>query len=235
MSPKRKKKRKKRRTQQEIRRTPAKRQRPAPQEGVHLEVSQYEITSEPIIDREYRRLPSKVRDRIEELCDLVMRNPREAIPHLEELIERYPQVPRLYNYLAVAYAGIGDSEKAEAIVLESYERHPEYLFAKCNYADICLLRGDIEEIPAIFDNKFDLKMLYPRRKRFHVTEVVGFMGVVGRYFCAIGEEQAARVHYDVLRQIAPRHPHTKRLKKVLHPPLIERVLRKMMKYGEAET
>lgn len=235
MASKRRNRKKKagRQSQKKARRASEKRRDPL-QEGGRLSVSQYEITSEPIYDRNYKRLPPEVRDQMDELYDLAMRNPRQAIPRLETLLEEHPNSPHLHNYLACAYSRIGDGERAEAIVVENYKQHPEYLFAKCNYAEICLQRGNIEEIPTIFDGKFDLKMLYPRRNRFHVTEVIGFMSVVGRYLYAIGEEQAAKTCYALLRRIARRHPLTKRLKRVLHPPLRVRFLKKLMEYGEAE-
>ena len=40
------------------------------------------------------------------------------------------------------------------------------------YGDESLQKGEIEKIPEIFDNKFDLKMLYPNRNIFHISEYV---------------------------------------------------------------
>ena len=91
-----------------------------------------------------------------------------------------PAQCRVYNYLCSAYLAIGDRENSEAVALENYERHPNYLFAETNYARICLDKGDLERIPAIFNDKFDLKRLYPRRSRFHISEFVAFASVMTR-------------------------------------------------------
>ena len=71
--------------------------------------------------------------------------PTRAIPELERLIATYPQVPTFCNYLSIAYLAAGDQEKTDACVRESYRRHPQYLFAKVNYANLCLQKGEIRE------------------------------------------------------------------------------------------
>jgi tetratricopeptide (TPR) repeat protein len=186
-------------------------------------VSEYEITFEPILDRDYKRLPKQVKEAIERLHDESQRRPREAIPQLLDLIESYPDVPLLYNYLSIAYSKSGQREKSEAVVQENYRRNPDYLFARLNYVEMCLARRDYEKAAEILDHKFDLKLLYPNRKRFHISEVVSFMGLVGMYFVEIGERDAAEKYYDVLQQIGPRYPVTRQLRNRLFPGLFTRL------------
>ena len=90
-----------------------------------VHVSSYEITYEPVQDREYKRLPGDVKDAIERLHFDAQRKPLEAIPELHDWIKKYPRVPIFYNYLAVAYSGIGDHEKAEEITKTSIQRNPD--------------------------------------------------------------------------------------------------------------
>jgi tetratricopeptide (TPR) repeat protein len=186
-------------------------------------ISEYEVTSEPILDRGYKRLPQKVKETIDRLHDESQRRPREAIPELLELIEKYPNVPILYNYLSVAYSRSGQYEKSEAVVRENYRRNPDYLFARLNYAEMCLARGEYTKVAEILEHKFDLKLLYPKRKRFHISEVVNFMGLVGIYFFEIGERDTAEEYYAVLQQIGPGYPITKQLRKRLFPGLFRRL------------
>jgi hypothetical protein len=70
---------------------------------------------------------------------------------------------------------------------------------------------------------FDLKLLYPKRKRFHISEVVNFMGLVGIYFLEIGERDIAEKYYDVLQQIGRGYPITKQLRNRLFPGLFRRL------------
>lgn len=188
-------------------------------------LTQYDITSKAIIEGPYKQLPEDVKATLERLYSLAQTRPHQAIPELETLLRTYPHVPNIYNYLSVAYSAAGEKAQAEHIVAENYRRHPEYLFARLNYAEICLAKNDIDAIPSIFNNNFDLKLLYPRRKRFHISELTGFMGVIGPYFYAIGKYELAQNIYDILHQISPHHMYTKRLKRLLHPNLFQRLLR----------
>jgi tetratricopeptide (TPR) repeat protein len=200
----------------------------APLRPVAITVTQYEITSEPIIDGPFSRLPEHVRDSLERLYALAQRRPRQAIPELEKLLQLYPNVPTIYNYLSVAYSLAGEKEKAEQMIVENYRLHPEYLFARLNQAQICLQKSDYAAIPAIFDHKFDLQLLYPKRKRFHISEMAGFMGVIGQYFYATGERALAENAYEILRELAPKHIYTRRLKRLLYPNFFQRLLQRVL-------
>ncbi len=169
---------------------------------------EYEITYEPIEDAEQNRLPADVQEQIQELHSLIRTKPREAIPELVGLIERYPNIKIFYNFLAVAYSGIGQQEKSKEVILENLRRHPDYLFARLNYAEICLNEGRLEEVAKILEHKFDLKLLYPQRNRFHVSELVSFGMIVGSYFAAKGEFEIAERYFNILKQVDPEHPMT---------------------------
>ena len=190
----------------------------------HIRVIDYEITTEAITDARYRRLPRPVRDAIERLHYESQTRPRKAIPELLDWIEQYPRVPILYNYLSVAYSATGQADKMRATVEENYRRNPDYLFARLNYAELCLADGDYEQVAKILDHKFDLKLLYPKRKRFHISEFANFAGLVGYYFFETGDRDMAATYYDVLKQFAPGYPMTKRLRRKLYPGPLRRLL-----------
>ena len=215
-------KRKKRRSQ----RTPSNLSHlPTPPQLDQLVLSEYEITDDTLEDRDIQKLPTAVQERIDELYEFAQSDPGQAISELECLVADYPHIPIFYNHLSVAYVNSGDLERAESLMLETYHRHPSYLFAKTNYAQICFKRGEIEKIPAIFNHKFDLKLLYPHRNRFHITEFLNFASVMCRYFHRIGESETAVLFYQSLKRVAPRHPVTKSAKRALYPPIWVRLLR----------
>ncbi len=128
-----------------------------------------------------------------------------------------------YNYRSVAYSRLGDVESRDAVALECCEKFPDYLFGRVNYAQICLENGEVEKIPEIFDGKLDLKLLYPQRTMFHISEYVSFAGIIGLYYVKTGEQEAAKLLYKVLKKMDPRHQTTKRLKRALYPPLVIRL------------
>jgi tetratricopeptide (TPR) repeat protein len=185
-----------------------------------LQIVEYEITPEPIPDSQYESLPPHAREAIDRLYHLALERPSEAIPELRELIDKYPDIPRLYNFLSAAYQANQQYKKAEQAIRENYRRNPDYLFARLNYAGLCMEKGDYAAVARIFDHKFDLKLLYPERKKFHISEVTGFMGIMGRYFYAIGEVEAASLCLGVLMEINPESPQADRLTRLLATGLI---------------
>ena len=216
---------KKRSTQRSQRKPSSTSRMPQPLTADTLVYTEYDITDEPLDNRDIKKLPSQVQERIDDLYELAQRDPRQVIPELERLIATYPHVPTFFNYLSIAYLAAGDQEKATVLVREAYRRHPQYLFAKVNYANLCLQHGEIEKVPGIFDHACDLKQLYPHRTRFHLSEFTGFAWVMCRYCCAIGEREIAVLYYQMLKEVAPRHPMTKHAKRSLYPPFWVRWLR----------
>jgi tetratricopeptide (TPR) repeat protein len=190
-------------------------------------LTEYTITSEPIEDTHYQRLPAHVKDAVERLHTLAQQRPHAAIPELLQWIEQYPTIPMLYNFLSVAYSHAGDREKSEQTAVANYQHNPDYLFARVNYAEICLARSDYAKVAEIFNHTFDLKLLYPKRSRFHISEFAGFMGVIGVYFLETGERDTAEKVYAVLRQAAPDHLFTQRLGRKLNPNLFQRLMKRI--------
>jgi len=199
------------------------------QEGTDLVAVEYEITTEKLSNKGFDKLPFKVRKQIEQLYELLRSKPKQVIPSLLELIEKYPNVAVLYNYLIAAYRLSGQNEKADSMTVESYKRHPDYLFAKISYAFYCLRKGDPYKVPEIFDHKLELRQLYPHRKKFHITEFINFMGLMALYHNAIGEREIAIRYYDMIKQVDPNDNMVQVLKKVLYPSFLARVLRKIIK------
>lgn len=190
-------------------------QRMAAQRGAHAAGEQpkvvhlltYEVTNEPMPDPLYPRLPE---DLIERLHDLVTTQSKAAIPELIEQIERNPGVPMLYNFLAVAYGQSGDIARYEQVVQENFQRFPEYLFARLNYAELLLSKHDYDRVGELLNHTFDIGIFYPERKLFHITEFVSFANVAGLYHIGVGNLDATEKSLEALKQVAPHSPVTKR-------------------------
>lgn len=175
-----------------------------------LPVLSYKITYKPL-GRRRENYPEEVDKQMEELYDLVYDAPAKAIPRLIELKAKYPGIPELYNWLAAAQSETGNTPGCTATVKENYEKNHDYLFARINYAELCLSKKLFDEIPAIFDHKHDLSLLYPLRDTFHISEVVFFLGIWGMYYSEKGNVEATKQNYDILHRIAPMHDMTERL------------------------
>lgn len=162
------------------------------------------IVYDPITDEYSSLAPPDIEKEIShDLYIMAGKEPRKALSRLLELKTLYPEHTRIYNFLAKAYITLGSWSRAKKILEESYRRNPEYLFAKVNYASICMQHGEAEKVPAIMENKFDLGELYPHRNEFHVTEAVAFYGIIGLYQAETGELVNSRAMLQLLEDLDP--------------------------------
>jgi hypothetical protein len=191
--------------------------------GGELHLSEYSVTFEPI-KQKLEEMPESVRHQIQSIYFLIPLNPELAIEKLLVLKEQYPQIPMLYNHLSVAYGLVGNQKAIQQVTDENYRKNPGYLFAKLGYAQECLYSGKFKKIPAIFDNKFDLKILYPDREIFHVTEFAGFTAVMCAYFSCIGEKAAAEILYRFLIKVYPESDMILFARIFLYPSLVRRII-----------
>lgn len=175
-------------------------------------LAEYEISHEPVEDESLKNLPSGDRARVNELYAMIQKSPQKVVDELTALKEKYLDVPVLGNYLYVAYTLLGDEEKSDAMMLENYQRHPDYLFAKLTYGQYLLKEDKVDEFEKVFNNKFDLFSLYPKRKKYHIAEVISFWGVIGLYYCAVSKWDHVERTCQLLDNLAPHHQVTKILK-----------------------
>ncbi|MCP5088314.1 MAG: hypothetical protein GY952_16100 [Rhodobacteraceae bacterium] len=192
-------------------------------------ITSYEISEEYMPDLAYERLPEQIKDQLETLShERLLQKPKEALGVLKPLIEQYPDVRQLYNYLHIAYQKLGDQTNAQRVLQETLERFPDYLFGRIAYATDCLQRGEAEKVPEIFEGKYELKLLYPERKRFHISEVLGFYSVMAWYFHTQGEPSRAATYYELMRQLDPEHRNTRFIKRLLYPSWLNALLRRLL-------
>jgi tetratricopeptide (TPR) repeat protein len=163
----------------------------------------YQITYDPLVEAGDPRLPDEVTPDAHELYSLVASDPAAAIARLEPLLQTYPHNPTLENWLLGAYNAAGQFDKADTLCEDQYRRTPDYLFARCAYADLCIRRGQLDRVDEIFNKTFDLRLLYPHRTKFHISEFVNFMYIVVRYYLQKGEPDTAYKYFRALKEVAP--------------------------------
>jgi hypothetical protein len=83
---------KKRSTRRPQRKLPTTSRVPQPLTADALVYTEYDITDEPLENRDLKKLPSQVQARIDDLYALAQRDPTQAIPELERLITSYPHL-----------------------------------------------------------------------------------------------------------------------------------------------
>ena len=186
----------------------------------------YEITSEPLVNSAFQSLPTATQKELNDIFEKVQnpfyRDKAGMISRLEDLVLQYPRVPQISNYLAASYQ-MTRNKKAKARVEENYKQHPDYLFARIDYARLCLERGDLAKVKEIFKEGFDLKLIYPQRRRFHVTEFVAFNFIICIYHRLSGDWESAKLVTQLLEEVAPEHPVTAQVKRMTKDSLLNRL------------
>ncbi|MBF5059538.1 tetratricopeptide repeat protein [Candidatus Neptunochlamydia vexilliferae] len=146
---------------------------------------------------------------------LAEESPKKAQKKVEKFREKYPNSPAVLNLLTFLYLSRRKIFKANRLIRENYANNPHDLFARINYADLCLRKKKSEAIGEVFNHTYSLTELYPERKTFHVSEFRGFMVVMGFYHLAIGKKEAAECYHYLAAKVDPDHPGPKVLAKKL--------------------
>lgn len=168
-----------------------------------------------------------------QLFENAQSNPKKTLPLIQAFAEKNPDMPQANNLLAYALIRTKKVKKAEELIVNTYQKHPDYLFGKINYADLCLRKKRISEIPQIFSS-FDLSQLYPEKKQFHFSEFRGFMVVMGFYHLALGQRKAAETYYTLAVKADPLHPGVEALeKKLFKKNIIKHILTPITKLFKA--
>ena len=177
-----------------------------------------EIVHGPLEQPWHSRLSRETRDALPGLHALVRDDPRSAVTELRAWIEREP-LPMFFNWLSMAYSSLGDHQGMEAAIRENYRTNPQYLFARLNYAELCLRDGDLDGAREALGPGFDIRALLGGRRRVHVSEVAGYFYAVGLYHIEAGDRDAAEKVYELLKEAAPGERPTEELRRRLHPRL----------------
>lgn len=163
------------------------------------------------------------------LYELAQKAPKKARKDLEALKAMYPSSPELLNLLSYLYMRLKKIKLADKITKENFERNPDYLIARINYADLCLRMKKVDEIPKLFNSTFDLAKLYPHQKNFYISEFRGFMVLMGHYHCHLKDKEAAICYHYMASVVDPHHPNTRTLEKKLYPSSKFKKLKKFFK------
>lgn len=177
-----------------------------------------EIVHGPMEQSWHSRLSPETRDALPELHALVRDDPRTAVTELRAWIAREP-LPMFFNWLGAAYSALGDIPGVEDTVRENHRRNPQYLFARVNYAELCLRDGDLDGALEALGGGLDIRALLGGRKRVHLSELTAYFYAVGLYHIKAGDFAAAEHIYGILKEAAPDEFPTEELRRMLHPRL----------------
>jgi tetratricopeptide (TPR) repeat protein len=163
----------------------------------------YTVTTEPVANKYLDNLPPRMIKLMNRFHDNIMINPKKTAKEIEKIDIEYRNHPLFINYLITCYKILKKYTKVKQLAKTSYVRNKDYLFAKINYAEECLLKKDYKEFENIFENKFSLSKIYPDRVLFHISEVKPFLYLMGRYHFEINEIDNSKYFYKKLKELTP--------------------------------
>lgn len=174
---------------------------------VDLRLISYEITAEPMTEGNPPETPELVAS-YEELHPNQFDPEQwpELLSKLEALHDKFPDDAKIGNYLAALYSRLGREDDTRRTVQDLYRRHPDYLFAITAMIRIHLNHDELEKAQEILKNRFELSLMYPNRKVFHISEFVAFYDMIVRYHIARGALDVAQSTLNVFKKVAPDHP-----------------------------
>lgn len=165
-----------------------------------------------------------------DLYALAGENPRKAKKQVEAFKDKHPDHPEVLNLLTHIFLARRKIRKGDRLIEENYAKNPDCLFAKINFADLCLRRKKPQMVLKIFNNKLNLRDLYPNKKMFHISEFRGFIVLMGFYHISIRNRKAAEGYHYLVARIDPNHPGTKILaKKLYYNPFYKRLILKLFR------
>ncbi len=162
----------------------------------------YEITSDPIDELdEVFGITAELKRNLENYARRAMQGKKKDIPFFLNLIEKYPKNPQLKNYLSSLYANNGNIPKAREVNHWILAEHPEYLFARVNYANELIENKEYDKVREALGQSLSLKALYPERTVFNVAEVSSYHLSLVRYYMGLDDIDQAQKNLDFLSEL----------------------------------
>jgi len=193
---------------------------------VEFEGKQYQISFGSMPDGLETRLQGDELGRYLKLLEEVQTRPRAVYSEVKAFGQKHTSVPEVINLLTFAHIQNYRVVEAENLIKDTFEKYPEYLFARINYADQCIRKKKLGLIPDIFPT-FDLEKLCPEKEIFHTSEFRGFLIMMTYYYLAKKMREDALPYFVKAKEIEPNHPSVVYLeKKLFKKSLLSRLLGK---------
>ena len=160
----------------------------------------YGISYEPMPDP---AAPPQLNEQLEDLYYESRHRPSNALAkRLRKLVQQYPDVAILKNYLTTTYMLTGQQRLSNQVLEQTLEQHPRYLLGLVNKANQLLAKNDTAAVEDLFGGPpVDIAQFYPERQEFHQSEVGHFTFASFNYYLAKKDPDAALARLRLLRDL----------------------------------
>ena len=153
-------------------------------------------------DSPYRHIPDAISEQMRDLHTQALKGNVQIIKKLEKLIEKYPRVPVLYNYLSLAYMQHKNFKKGEQINESMLKRFPDYSLGRINQAVLHIIRSEFDKAEEYLGQTMEISDFLPDRKVYHISEVCQFYEMTVRFFIRKRDFKVADSHLAFLKDIS---------------------------------
>jgi tetratricopeptide (TPR) repeat protein len=144
-------------------------------------------------------LPRRAQSLMEQAFEARMKTDFEsALRLLDEALTLAPSNPTLMNHKAATLGLLGHDDEARAVVEQTAEMHPDYVFARCAMAEFLAQEGRLDEAHKWLDQLME-------QPRFHVSEFSSLCKAQIEVLLAEGRVEGAKSWLQMFEQVNPDH------------------------------
>lgn len=171
-----------------------------------LKIEHLKITDDhTLLDKENNITPY-IASLLEKLYFEIPKGKEKTLKKLLKYTNKFSNTPVFKNYLMTYYADKGNDEKVNEINKWIIKEHPNYLYAKINYATTLVNENKFEEVKQILGESLLLHELLPHRKEFLFDEIISYYTNTIQFLYTIEETDEADNRLDILKEIDENHP-----------------------------
>jgi tetratricopeptide (TPR) repeat protein len=185
-------------------------------------IDNIEIFFGPFESKALMFLPQKDKELYLCLLNKAQISPFYLIDEARELEKKIPYVPEIDNLLTYILIQNRQIDEAEKRIKESYDRYPDYFFAKINYGDLLLQKKDRLAFHKLFPFS-EIQNYFPDKSRYHVTEYRSFYLLMARNCISAKNKKGAKEYFNKAYRADPAHPSVIDFEKQIHKSFINKI------------
>jgi len=145
------------------------------------------------------RPPERLQADLPKLHADALRGKPKVIETLKKHIHNFQKYPVYKNLLYLAYSSSNNHRAAEQVAEQMYRMHPEYVYARANYAESLLRHpNEVERAREVLHPSLNITEAFPGRKSFHFGEFIVYERSVIMYLAQTGAAEEATMHLNMV-------------------------------------
>ena len=161
----------------------------------------FEKTGIQLTDEPLKRYPVEIEDEMDELFVMSHNKPLKAIPRLGQLLDKYPQVPAIKNFLYLCYRSTGKQDKANDMQERMLQEHPDYLFGIVPKILSLTKKEELEEYAHLLGEPRDIRTIMPNEKVYHIAAFTAYESAAAHYEAFTGNAESALKRLETLIEL----------------------------------